>query len=538
MGNPPEGLATLDLTLAWQRVRGERSQAFIRFPHEVELVELDLATWLTSIQDRINSGAYVPSPAIHCDVPKKKWMIRPGSYVSLTDRVVYTACVSACLPQIRKATDWAQGTHDFGYIPTPPLNAPVWFEHPMECWKRFRNRSLSLLRERKYSAILSSDLVGFYENISIDLLHSDLAQASVHPEINKLIRDCLRMWSPTQSRDRGLPQSVGASHLLAKFYFNPIDRALTNGGYTHHRYVDDMMFYCADLNEAKRVIVELSSLLRGRGLTMHAEKSQIQDPVQSRVRFEGAQAKIRSILETAAQDEAESIALANPYLTIDELNEIISQLKQEVNEEAYVAALRMYFTESTNPEESFDKSLFHFILGGLARKGNRSALQYCLASFPTHPEETEAILKYFVKVAQTEVPDDQVADFLSSTSAVYPFQVFQIAEWALNRSIPLSQKLLSVFRTIAWDASKPSYLRATCKAILGQNGEQADLDRLWRSYSEEVTELERVVTVVSLRKLERGRRNEFYASIEKQSDGIHRAVGLAKSLAPAHPATA
>src|SRR5579872_4212226 len=106
----------LDLRLAWMRVKLDiETRVFIRHPCEVNLIEQDLDIWLARIDQSIRDDQYSPSPMYVCDVPKEKNGIRTGNSLTLTDRLVYIACVGACLSAIRENLEWSQGKKDFSY---------------------------------------------------------------------------------------------------------------------------------------------------------------------------------------------------------------------------------------------------------------------------------------------------------------------------------------------------------------------------------------------------------------------------------------
>ena len=106
----------LDLRTAWRHVKDDiANRVFIRHPYSVTLVESDLDGWLATRATLIREGKYVPDSAFICDVPKGKGLIRPGAYLSLTDQLVYAACVGACFPEIHKRLKWSQGIVDFSY---------------------------------------------------------------------------------------------------------------------------------------------------------------------------------------------------------------------------------------------------------------------------------------------------------------------------------------------------------------------------------------------------------------------------------------
>ena len=107
---------TLDLETAWKRVRADLPhRVFVRHPFELALIESDLAGWLSKLSTDIAAGTYHPSSMVVCDVPKGKGAIRPGAHLAMNDRVVFAACLGACLPYIHTSLSWSQGVVDFSY---------------------------------------------------------------------------------------------------------------------------------------------------------------------------------------------------------------------------------------------------------------------------------------------------------------------------------------------------------------------------------------------------------------------------------------
>jgi hypothetical protein len=91
----------LKLELAWKRVKLDIPyRVFIRNPFEVQLLEGDLSDYLNDLGGRIRNDEYHPKPMHVCDVPKGGGLVRPGSFLSVEDRIVYYACLGACMPNI------------------------------------------------------------------------------------------------------------------------------------------------------------------------------------------------------------------------------------------------------------------------------------------------------------------------------------------------------------------------------------------------------------------------------------------------------
>lgn len=211
-------LATLlDLPLSWRRVKHDiANRVFIGHPYIVTLIESDLNNWLGSIRTRLSNGTYAPSPMFVCDVPKENGLIRPGSHLSYTDRLVYTACVGACFEPIHRHLKWSQGTIDFSYIFAIDPKNPDWIRDRFVGWREFDQKSVAQI-SGGIPFVVMADISAFYENIDIGLLVSDLRAIGAPAEAVDQISICLNKWS--QITNRGIPQGQTPSDILAKLYF-------------------------------------------------------------------------------------------------------------------------------------------------------------------------------------------------------------------------------------------------------------------------------------------------------------------------------
>lgn len=516
----------LDLELAWQRVRTDiPERVFVRHPYELSLIELDLEGWLCSLRENIRSNSYSPKPMVVCDVPKGNGLIRPGGHISMDDRVIYAACVGACFPQIHQALSWAQGTIDFSYRLPATLDTPGWLRSQFGGWRDFRTRSLSKIAEG-VSYVVMTDISGYYENVDIFLLISDLKQMGAPIEAVDQLSTCLNRWS--QVRGRGIPQGHSPSDILGKLYLNSIDHNLQTMGYTHYRYVDDFRFFCHDLVEAKKALIDLNRLLRERGLSLQSAKSQILRADKAREKIEGVVPAINAVRQELIENARSLSGLADSYISMPEAEEILCISDPD---EAPVGLIRetyqTYFVDST--DDQFDNTLFHFLLNRLGRFKDRFAVDHCKNLFERHPEETRYILRYFSQVEAVEETEESIIEFLDSEDAIYTYQIFQMIEWYNGIHRDPSDGLLSIVRRLAFDNSQPAYLRSVCRKFLGGFGLVADLERLQHSYPEASSSLEQSEIICSLNRMEKGRRNSFLSSVMNDGELNRRATDLVKT---------
>lgn len=185
----------LDLNIAWKRTKTDlNDDAFVRHPFIVKLIDIDAESWLQTSQQNISSGTYYPSPMLVCDVPKPKFAVRPGSILTMQDRLIYSACIGHCLDEIHSALRWSQGTIDFGHMLAATPTDSEWLINPFTCWDEFRKKSINTIN-RSVKYVVFADIVGFYENIDLGLLISDLKTINAPSKAVNLISTSLNRWA-------------------------------------------------------------------------------------------------------------------------------------------------------------------------------------------------------------------------------------------------------------------------------------------------------------------------------------------------------
>jgi hypothetical protein len=522
--------AILDLQLAWRRVKAdiiELKRVFVRNPYEIKLIEQNLGNWLNSLMEAVSNNVYNPAPMHICDVPKEKGLIRPGSQLSLSDQIVYAACLSACLPYIHKAIFWAQGTVDFSYRLAIEPNNPVWFRNRFEGWEEFRKNSLAKIDEG-ISYVVIADISGYYENIDINLLVSDLRNTYAPAPAISQLSNCLNRWSQIVIGGRGIPQGLSASDILGKLYLTPIDLHLKQLGFIHYRYVDDIRIFCHNLAEAKKALVTLIRLLRRRGLNLQAAKTNIYRADDARVIIEGVADTIGRVSKKYIDDIIKITGVDDPYTSISKVEKEYELNPDEAPIEIIRETYKAYFMDID--DSTFEKSLFKFMLNRLGKRKDKYAVEHCKQLFVKHPEVTDIILDYYGLCEVYQDIESAIIEFLDSEEAVYPYQIYQIIEWISGLPVNPSESLIEIARRLAFDYSKPYYLRFICLKLLGDFGNSADLERIEDSYGNARSPLEQSVIICCLKRMEKGRRNAFLGRAEKDGDLNMRAARFVKSL--------
>ena len=523
----------LDLELGWQRIKLDIPDCvFTRNPFEVRLLEGDLSGYLNDLNRQIRNDEYHPKPMYVCNVPKGNGLVRPGPILSIEDRIIYYACLGACMSNIYETLKWSQGTVDFSYPISNEFENVKWLKNRFIGWKKLRTMSLKKFKT-DVSHVIMTDISSYYENINIMTLMSDLSGALVDNDIIKLLSKCLNRWS--QSAGRGIPQGCVPSHLLGKLYLNSVDLNLRAMGYDHLRYVDDIRIFCGSEAEAKKALVDLTELLRKRGLNLQSAKTKIYKSDEAKIIVNGVQ----PILQPIMKELNEALGTDNPYFSSAQVDELLEQMEENTAIEVLTRAFQEHFIDAE--ETKFDKTLFHYLIKRLGKSKDDIAVDYCLKLLKTHPEETEYILKYLQSILKRLQSTDaqsidainqienSVVGFLQSVHAVYPYQNYQILEWFSEYIQDPSKDLLEIARQIAFDTSQPKYLKVVSRKLVGEFGANADLERLESLYPKLDDEIEKCDIICCLKHMEPIRRNSFLAQAQHDGKLVQIASKLVRS---------
>ena len=524
-----EALANLlDLNLAWTRARRDQPErVFARHPFEIELVEVDVEGWLLHLEQDIRGDHYNPSAMVICEVPKGKGAVRPAGDLNINDRVVYAACVGACFPSIHEHLSTHEGAVDFSYRLADNPDQADWLKAQFGGWTDFRNSSLARLADG-ISYVVIADISAYYENIDLAMLASDLRQIDCPEEAIAELSRCLNRWA--QVNGRGIPQGHSPSDILGKLYLRSVDCNLRDMGYFHYRYVDDYRVFCKDLIEAKRALVDLTRLLRKRGLNFQAAKSEIHRADEAKSIIEGVATTIDTVRHKFISRMAVFFGEDYNAMSMDDFEMLLAAHGDDPNDapiEVIQETYKTYFIDSDDLK--FDKSLFRFLLGRLGKQADKFVVEHCKTLFEKHPEENLSILKYFEAANALDDVEEALVSFLDSADAVYPHQTYQILEWLNRVSGHPSEDLIAFARRTTFDPASLPYVRAVAREFLALHGTAADLERLEHSYAEAQGSLEQSEIICALRRMELNRRNAFLRRAEGDGELNLRATRLTRS---------
>jgi hypothetical protein len=515
-------LPGLNLDLAWKRSNLDHlDRCFVSHPHFERWVEQDQSRWLGALRTDLQAG-YSPREAPNCFVLKPKWLLRQAAILERRDEVVYNALVGHLYHDIYDSLGVWQGDPDLAYLLRSDPDEVRWVRSGVSVWRQWREKSLARLNAGALWVVIA-DISGFYDNIALGILRSDLNSITGQRQCLDLLLKCLNRWAGASAR--GVPQGYSASDILAKVYLSPVDRALRLAGFDHLRYVDDVRIFCRSRLEAKRAILTLTAVLRQRGLSLQSAKTEILTADQARASIDGVSTVIAGLQRQLAKELREVDSSIGPYATVAELERFV-----EANPEAPApSVLEKAFRErfATSSAVPFDKTLLHYLLTRLGKARSRAGVRYCLSLLRNRPEETQHSLRYLAQVQVTPAERCKILEYAGSDEAIYDHQLYLIVRWFFERQA-WDPQLLSLCRRWAFDRNRASFLRSYALAVLGAAADPADLERIQTSYSECTSDTERADVAAALVGMELSRRNGFYGAIESDGDLVQRAVRLAR----------
>ena len=247
------------------------------------LLHKDLFGGKSSLAEVINNllihgnGKYIANKRQVYDIPKKGFGVRYSLETDFYDRFIYQAICSFLIKYYDPLLSHRVLGHRWN---NRTFSSKKLFKSRIDLWATFEGVTKTAFNTN--NALLVTDLVNYYENISIDLIRNSfqslipLITASGNEKF--LIRNAidtlcelLVCWG--YNTRHGLPQNRDASSFIANVVLNAVDHAMESKGYDYYRYVDDIRVICKDENAANKALLELVGELRKVGLNINSNKT-------------------------------------------------------------------------------------------------------------------------------------------------------------------------------------------------------------------------------------------------------------------------
>lgn len=144
---------------------------------------------------------------------------------------------------------------------------------------------ISTIKDNNYSSFIRLDVKDFYPSIRHDLLLNEVKRRIRKKEILYLIENAISQKTVSQPEgqhktfiERGVPQGLSISNILANIYLTPIDNNYSyNLLYKYFRYADDILILC-NADDISQIRDEIHEDFDKLGLKLHDEND---DPLKS-----------------------------------------------------------------------------------------------------------------------------------------------------------------------------------------------------------------------------------------------------------------
>jgi len=251
------------LEAAWKTVR--RNGGSAGPDHQsVKDFECGLGEEIARLSEELRGGTYRPRPIrrVYIDKPGSREK-RPLGIPCVRDRVVQAAVRLVIEPIFESVF----APHSYGFRPGRGCKDAL--------------REVDRLLKAGYTHILDADLKAYYDSIPHSPLLADVRHYIADGRMLGLLEGFLKQdileglasWTP----EEGSPQGAVISPLLSNLYLHPVDVAMAEAGLEMVRYADDLVVLCRSEGEAQRALDLLGQLVRGRGLSLHPEKTRLVD---------------------------------------------------------------------------------------------------------------------------------------------------------------------------------------------------------------------------------------------------------------------
>lgn len=494
----------LNLELAWKRVKSDLWDDLLPDVLELRDVDYDIEATLANLRTQLEKG-YRPADALHIDVPKKAYTLRPGCNLIPEDRIIYQAVADFISSKVKE----------------PPSNAC--FSHRLNSksssrmFKFWRVKWLEMRRKMReayadsYCCLLKTDIAAYYEQIDHGILIRDMLNGKMEKmeekEVVSLLRTLLRHWAVSESKHIGIPQGCDASSYLGNLYLKDVDEIMIRMGFKYFRYSDGMFILTKDKHTARKAIQALTHELRKLHLILQELKTDIiTEP-----------SKIAEEIGTEDDDKTKTLDY--------EFERKRRAGKPEETEDEVIKKYNQ--TTKNNTAKEIDISDFKWCINRLYHLKHDKAVDFILSRLPELPFLADLFSKYLGLFAHREDVQNRIIDFLLSEDNIYEWQEMWLL-FTLSKAKRLDDAHLQALRTIVNNKEKYWASRAAAILALGTLGDDTDKRWIRGLYQDENKDYVKRAIAVSVHKLPKSERNSFYSRIENDSYNTARLIKYLK----------
>ncbi|HYO90057.1 MAG TPA: reverse transcriptase domain-containing protein, partial [Pyrinomonadaceae bacterium] len=219
-----------------------------------ELIAAQLAT-------ELHTGTYSPSPLLGFIAPKGESRLRPLAVPTVRDRMVQRAACELLTPAIETLLEDCSYAYRKGFS------------------RAGAARAIEKAYDEGFRYVLDADIASFFDAVDWNRICAKLEALFPFEPLVKLIKEWLRVPVAFEGklikRERGLPQGIPVSPLLANLYLDEFDEELLGRDYRLVRFADDFVVLCRDLESAQSAQEDARQALERLGLKLNEDKTAV-----------------------------------------------------------------------------------------------------------------------------------------------------------------------------------------------------------------------------------------------------------------------
>jgi excisionase family DNA binding protein len=378
-----------------------------------------------------------PGATTEVDVAKTPFFTRSAVLISIEDRVAYQAAVGTLAERASAQTP------DSVFSARISSNPRYFLKKGISMWLDWHKRVRKEIESGK-PWMIKTDLVSYFDHIPHNLLLDEVSAMNPDPEVTNVIRQMLEMWSVVPGI--GIPQGPNASRLLGNIYLFPVDHAMTSGGYSYFRYMDDIRIVGATRAEVTAGMRLLEKECRRRGLAVSPSKTEM---------LNGK--------EALADGSRKDRDMASYFLNIGNLTEARHQLKG------------ILFT-AFEDDGHLNASAARFSLWRLGWIRDSTVLQMVIDRLQDLAPAASVVASYLRHFLDRDYVVDGLTDFFSNPAKCYSTY---LATWLFAAMVEKRETLPDQWvhhaEKYCKDRNQPTYLRAVAASVFARGRRPADI---------------------------------------------------------------
>lgn len=425
------------LRRAWHLARNDSRRDFMYDPYRFSDFAFQLDDYLKGIARSLKLETYHPRPLLTIDVPKSSLSVRPGSVLSIEDKIVMFAIACLIAPlldkklpdsvyswRVKKKRDKKElfGNNEILKYPSlkrSTIQKRVDFIEPWYgVWPEFVKRVEVAYEQDGYNFMVVSDIAAYFENIDLGLLRDLLLHyLPRQPRIINFLISLLEYWTwPVVHggiSTRGIPQGNGVSSFLGNIYLLPMDEAFErfcgHRDVKYLRYMDDVKVMAKDMRTARDSLFLMNDNLRQLRLNIQGAKTRIlQDREIRDELFDDRLGRVNTVID--------EIQKKKKSLSPNEQEDLVSRLKAELK---MVKGRRGVVRDK-------DLRLFRRLITGFTLLRHSGMVQPVLDQLERNPDSR--LLNSAVRYLRTQDRNlkkicDRISTFLIDDKLLFPYQV-------------------------------------------------------------------------------------------------------------------